>query len=151
MGKDLRHCWIALPIHYKGNLSLLSCNEGTKSDIELKRTALRFWIHVPEMQFVVIFLSRSPITVISLRQLAARQTQHSQAVAGGGWSSAFCLLVPAPDKQGYGSRLCQLCALLTARRSPAMDLWKAAQQNVQLLSQEDFMPPSTVEQLSVFF
>lgn len=32
-----------------------------------------------------------------------------------------------------------------------MDLWKAAQQNVQLLSQEDFMPPSTVEQLSVFF
>lgn len=38
-----------------------------------------------------------------------------------------------------------LCSLLMARRSPAMDLWKAVQQNVQLLSQEDFMPPSTAE------
>lgn len=32
-----------------------------------------------------------------------------------------------------------------------MVLWKAIQQNVQLLGQEAFIPSSTVEQLSAFF
>lgn len=38
-----------------------------------------------------------------------------------------------------------------ARKIPAMDLWKAMQQNVWLLVQEAFIPSSMVEQLSASF
>lgn len=38
-----------------------------------------------------------------------------------------------------------------ARKIPAMDLWKAIQQNVRLLVQEAFIPSSMVEQLGAFF